>query len=44
MYEEAQKIGLDVGDLEDYGFDLKGSKCGGSPCLDKDKIRNFKEF
>ena len=43
MYEEAQKLGLDIGDFEDYGFDLKGSKCGGKPCFN-DKIKNFKQF
>ena len=26
LYEEAQKLGLDAGDLEDYGFEPKG-KC-----------------
>ena len=35
MYEEAQKLGLDIGDLEDYGLDLKGKACGGQPCLNR---------
>jgi hypothetical protein len=29
MHEEAQKLGLDFGDLSEYGFDIKSSKCGG---------------
>ena len=24
LYKEAQKLGLDIGDLEQYGFKLKG--------------------
>ena len=28
LWEEAQKMGLELGDLEDYGFS-KSAKCGG---------------
>lgn len=42
LYENAQKIGLDAGDLSDYGFQ-KGQKCSGQVCFSEDKIRNFKD-
>ena len=28
LYEEAQKLGLDIEDLKDYGFDETAMKCG----------------
>ena len=43
QYEEAQKLGLDAGDLEDYGFEPKG-KCSNAACIDKEKIKNFAEY
>lgn len=33
LYEEAKKVGIDAGDLAEYGFDLKSSKCGGKTCF-----------
>ena len=44
MYQEAQKVGLDIGDLEDYGFDISGANCGGMPCFNKDKLKTVDEF
>ena len=41
MVEEAQKLGIDVGNLAEYGFDVKSSKCGGKTCLDKEKFRDM---
>ena len=41
VFEEAQKLGLDFGDLEEYGFDVKSSKCGGQTCIRKE---NFKDL
>ena len=35
LYGEAQKLGLDLGDLEEYGFDLKNYR---------HKIDNYEEF
>ena len=34
MYEEAQKLGLDAGELEEYGFEAKG-KCSNAACIDR---------
>lgn len=34
MYEEAQKLGLDAGELEEYGFEPKG-KCSNAACIDR---------
>ena len=41
MVEEAQKLGVDVGNLSEYGFDVKSAKCGGKTCLDKEKFKDF---
>lgn len=35
LVEEASKLGMDFGDLSEYGFDLKNSKCGNKPCFSK---------
>lgn len=43
LYENAQKIGLDAGDLSEYGFE-KGSKCGGQVCFNENKIRSIKDI
>ena len=32
LYEQAQKLGLDLDDLKEYGFDVKGVNCGGKLC------------
>lgn len=44
LYEEAQKLGLDAGDLSDYGFDVKSAACGGSTCLRKENFKNYDDF
>ena len=38
-------MGLDAGDLEDYGFEMKSKNCK-SNCvsLNKQKIKNFDDF
>lgn len=35
IYTEAQKIGLDVGDMIEYGFESKTGSCGHKYCIDK---------
>lgn len=32
LYEEAQKLGMDIDDLREYGFDDKAMKCAGTSC------------
>ena len=32
MLDEANKLGLDFGDLKDYGYDPKNSKCAQNAC------------
>ena len=44
LYEEGRKLGLDAGDLSEYGFELKSSKCGGKSCIPVENIRNFEDF
>ena len=44
FYEEAKKIGIDIGDLSDYGFDPNSSSCGGKTCFRPDQFKNFDEF
>lgn len=43
MYENAKKLGLDAGDLQEYGFEAKG-KCSNMSCLNRDKIKNFADY
>lgn len=41
MYEEAQRLGLDEKDLEEFGYN-KSSLCGDSKCtLDLNKIKDY---
>ena len=35
MLEQADKLGMDLGDLQEYGLDYKSAKCGGKTCFDK---------
>lgn len=44
FFEESKKLGLDFGDLEEYGFDVKSASCGGKACFDKGKFKNYDEF
>ena len=43
MYEEARKLGLDAGELEDYGFEKKG-RCSNNACINRDKVKNMAQF
>ena len=36
VLDQAGKLGLDFGDLQEYGLDVKSAKCGGKTCFDKD--------
>ena len=33
LFEQAKKLGLDFGDLEEYGFEINSSAYGASTCL-----------
>jgi len=44
MLEQALKLGLDFGDLTEYGFDFKGAKCGKQTCLKKMISRTLKNL
>ena len=43
IYEEARKIGLDAGDLSEYGFEKRG-KCTNISCLDRNKVKDFSDY
>lgn len=44
MYEEAQRLGLDEKDLEEFGYN-KSSLCGDSKCtLDLNKIKDYDKY
>ena len=43
IYDEAKKLGLDAGDLSDYGFD-KRPQCGDKKCFNPDKFKKYDEF
>lgn len=40
MVDEASKLGVDFGDLSEYGFDVKSAKCGGKTCFRKEDFKN----
>jgi len=42
LYEEAQKLGMDIDDLKEYGFDERGLKCATTSCSKIDQ--SFDEF
>ena len=48
MYTEAQKIGLDVGDIVEYGFQEatsgSGATCSAKYCLDRTKFKDFNDM
>ena len=41
IYTEAQKIGIDVGELVEYGFETGTNNCGAKYCLNKQAIKDF---
>ena len=43
MYEEARKLGLDAGDLSEYGFEEKG-KCTNLSCINRDKVKSWSDY
>ena len=43
LFEDAQKLGLDIGDLQEYGFDLKGSKCSTNNCSGREFMMGLDE-
>ena len=42
LINEAQALGLDLAELEEYGFDVTGAKCGG--CYIQPEFKNIKEL
>ena len=44
MIENADKLGMDLGDLQEYGFDVKSMKCGGMTCINKDKFKTYEDI
>ena len=41
LVEQAAKLGMDFGDLQEYGLDLKSGSCGGKTCFRKEDFKNF---
>ena len=39
MYEEARKLGLDAGDLQNYGFDTQS--CNGNLCINRNSFKKL---
>ena len=46
MYKQAKKVGLDLEDLMEYGFNVKAAKCSGKLCRPGGYIeyKNYDEF
>jgi len=42
LINDAQALGLDLAELEEYGFDVTGAKCGG--CYIQPEFKNLKEL
>ena len=42
LFEEAQKLGMDIDDLKEYGFDERAMKCAGKSCSKIDQ--SFEQF
>jgi|TARA_B110000977_G_C10929549_1_gene436522 hypothetical protein len=42
LYEQAQKLGLEMEDLKEYGFDVRGVNCGGKMCFSGGK--SYEDF
>ena len=42
LFEEAGRLGMDFGDLQDYGIEVNSSKCGKAmACITKDSIKGL---
>ena len=44
MCNSAKKMGLDAGDLSEYGFDWKSSKCQEKTCWNPDHIKSYDDL
>lgn len=44
LYEASKKIGLDAGDLAEYGFDFKSAKCNGKTCFNPKNLKDYDDF
>lgn len=44
MFDEAQKLGLDIDDLQEYGFDVQGLRCAQASQSCKRVDQSFEEF
>ena len=40
LFEEAGRLGMDFGDLQEYGFETNGPNCNGT-CISKNSFKNF---
>ena len=42
LFEQANRLGMDFGDLQEYGFETKSSSCeGASSCITKDSFKDL---
>ena len=44
IYTEAQKIGIDVGDMVEYGFEKGKGKCGANVCFNKQAFKDVDDM
>jgi len=44
IYTQAQKIGIDVGDMIEYGFESKSGSCGQKYCIDKQQFKDLDQM
>ena len=43
LYENAKKVGLNLEELEEFGFDLKGKTCNKNVCFNMPKIKGLED-
>ena len=39
--DQASLLGVDFGDLEEYGFEVNSENCPGKACITKDSFKNL---
>ena len=41
LFEEAGRLGMDFGDLKEYGIENQSPNCGGKTCVDLKTIKSW---
>ena len=44
LVEQAEKLGMDFGDLQEFGLEVNSSSCPGSTCFNKQSFKNYDQI